>query len=73
MLPLADFSNKKEFMGLIKSSRFFSEEQEWSRIELALNYSLYSSGAALLGRAVNINKEISTTSYVNGQRSFLSL
>ena len=70
---MADFSNRKEFMGLIKSSRFFSEEQEWSRIELALNYSLYSSGAVLLGRAVNVNKEISTTSYVNGQWSFLSL
>lgn len=39
-------------MGLIKSSRSFSEVQEWSRIEPALNYSLYSNAAGLLGRVV---------------------
>lgn len=60
-------------MGLIKSSRSFSEVQEWPRIKLALKHSLFSSGAALLGGGVRFKEEISTASFVNRQLSFLFL
>lgn len=43
------------------------------KIKLALNYSFYSGGAALLGRSDNVNKEICTTSFISRQSSFLFL
>lgn len=42
-------------------------------MKLALNYSFYSGGAALLGRSDNVNKEMCTTSFVSRQSSFLFL
>lgn len=58
-------------MGLIKSRS--SGAQEWSLLKLALNYSFYLSGGALLGRAVTINQEISTTASVSRQQSLIFL
>lgn len=57
-------------MGLIKSSRSSSEVQEWPRIKFALNHSLFSGGAALLGRIGHVKEEISTASFVNRHLSF---